>query len=65
VAPNPYVASDYRDSFMMQTGQYVVKPSDLPLYQVTLDDGGNVKLAALPDGVPNRLKLCRVLPALL
>jgi hypothetical protein len=65
VAPNPYVASDYRDSFMMQTGEYVVKPSDLPLYQVTLDDSGNVKVAALPDGVPNGLKLCRVLPALL
>jgi hypothetical protein len=64
VAPNPYVASDYVDSYMMQTGQYVVKPSDLPLYQVTMDDSGNVRLSALPAGAPNGLKLCRVLPAL-
>jgi hypothetical protein len=65
IAPNPYVASDYRDSYMMQSGQYVVKPSDLPLYQVTMDDGGNVQLASLPAGAPNGLKLCKVLPGLL
>jgi hypothetical protein len=65
IAPNPYVASDYRDSYMMQSGQYVVKPSDLPLYQVTMDDGGNVQLISLPAGAPSGLKLCRVLPGLL
>jgi hypothetical protein len=65
VAPNPYVASDYRDSYMMQSGQYVIKPSDLPLYQITMDDGGNVQLASLAAGAPNGLKLCKVLPGLL
>ncbi|MGA7236626.1 MAG: hypothetical protein WBY44_13150 [Bryobacteraceae bacterium] len=65
MAPNPYVASDYRDSYMMQSGQYVVKPSDLPLYQVTMDDGGNVQIISLPAGAPSGLKLCRVLPGLL
>jgi hypothetical protein len=65
VAPNPYVAADYRDSYMMQTGQYLVKPSDLPLYEVTMDDGGNIRLVSLPAGAPNGLRLCRVLAALL
>ena len=65
IASNPYVASDYRDSFMMQNGQYIVKPSDLPLYQVTMDDSGNVQLTSLPAGAANGLKLCRVLPGLL
>jgi hypothetical protein len=65
MAPNPYVASDYRDSFMMQSGQYIVRPSDLPLYQVTMDNGGNVQLASLSAGVPSGLKMCRVLPKLL
>lgn len=65
VAPNPYVASEYRDSIMMQVGQYVVKPSDLPIYQVTLDQSGRVMLESLPAGAPNGLKLCKVLPAIL
>ena len=65
IAPNPYVASDYRDSFMMQNGQYKVKPSDLPLYQVTMDDSGNVQLTQPSRRRSNGLKLCRVLPGLL
>ncbi len=65
MAPNPFVASTYRDSFEMQTGQYVVKPSDVPLYQVTVDDGGNVGVVSLPAGAPNGLKLVKVLPAIM
>jgi hypothetical protein len=65
IAPNPYVASEYRDSIMMQTGRYVVKPSDLPLYQVTLDNAGNMVLVSLPAGAPNGLKLCKALPDIL
>ena len=64
VAPNPYVASAYIDSSNMQTGRYVVRPSDLPLYQVTIDDGGNLLLVSLPAGAINGIKFCRVLPAL-
>jgi hypothetical protein len=33
---NPLVASTYRDSAALQTGSYVVTPSDLPLYQIYL-----------------------------
>ena len=38
--PNPYVAYTYTDSWLMQNGQYVVKPGDLPLYQVDLNAAG-------------------------
>lgn len=65
LAPNPYVISGYQDSFLMQVGEYKVQPSDLPLYQVTIDNAGNLALASLNAGAPNGIKLCRVLPALL
>ncbi len=65
MTPNPFVASTYQESFEMQTGQYVVKPSDIPLYQVTVDETGNVGLVNLPAGAPNGLKLVKVLPAIL
>lgn len=65
VAPNPYAISGYQDSFLMQVGQYKVKDADLPLYQVTIDNSGNLALASLPAGALNGIKLCKVLPALL
>jgi hypothetical protein len=65
VATNPYVASDYADSFAMQTGRYVVKPKDLPLYEVTLDSQGNQILVSLRAGAPNGTKLCKILPDIL
>jgi hypothetical protein len=39
VARNPYVTASYRDSYDMQVGTYVVRPSDLPLVQIRSDDG--------------------------
>jgi hypothetical protein len=65
VAPNPYVASDYADSFAMQTGRYIVKSTDLPLYELTLDEQGNQRLVSLPAGAPNGSKLCKILPDIL
>jgi hypothetical protein len=65
VAPNPYVASDYRDSFELQMGRYMVKPQDLPLYEITLDDQGNQIIVNLQSGVPNGIKLCKILPDIL
>jgi hypothetical protein len=65
VAPNPYVASEYKDSIMMQIGNYVVKPSDLPLYEVTVDNAGNVIAMTLQAGQQNGVRLFKVLPALL
>jgi hypothetical protein len=62
VAPNPYVASDYADSFLLQTGRYIVKPQDLPLYEITLDDQGNQIVVSLQAGAPNGTRLCKILP---
>ncbi len=65
MAPNPYVASVYADSFALQTGQYMVKPRDLPLYEVTLDGQGNQIIVSLQAGAPNGSKLCKILPDIL
>jgi hypothetical protein len=65
IAPNPYVTSNYADSFALQTGRYVVKPKDLPLYEITLDDQGNQIIVSLPAGGPNGSKLCKILPDIL
>ena len=35
-AGNPAVVADYRDSGALQEGTYVVKPADVPLYQIYL-----------------------------
>jgi hypothetical protein len=51
-AENPYVAYSYLDSWLMQVGMYVVKDSDLPLYQVDLDAGGRMVVKSLRAGVP-------------
>jgi hypothetical protein len=48
---NAYVASSYRDSWLMQMGLYVVQNRDLPLYQVDLDAGGGMVLKTLQAGV--------------
>jgi hypothetical protein len=50
-APNPYVVFRYGDSIDIQFGRYVVKPRDLPLYKVDLQDGRLV-VRALEAGVP-------------
>jgi hypothetical protein len=49
---NPYVAHTYEDSWLMQVGAYVVKESDLPLFQVDLDAGGRMVVKSLQAGVP-------------
>jgi len=64
-APNPYVASTYEDSWLMQMGMYVVKEGDLPLYQVDLDDSGEMKVKSLREGVPTGRTTWNVLPSLL
>jgi hypothetical protein len=61
IAPNPYVTSEYRDSILMQLGEYVVRPSDPPLYEVTLDQAGNMIATALPPGRRSGVRLCKVL----
>ena len=50
--PNPYVAYSYQQSWELQSGVYVVRKTDLPLYQVDLDENGKMVLKELKAGVP-------------
>jgi hypothetical protein len=50
VAENPIVVANYLDSWRMQTGGYVVKKRDLPLYQVVYTPETQVFIRALPAG---------------
>ena len=54
-AANPFVVFRYRDSVAIQGGKYVVKPEDLPLYQVDLN-GGKLVIRSLQAGVPCGMK---------
>ena len=47
---NPIVVSTYVDASGFQDGTYVVKPGDLPLYQVTLDQAGHMGIRVLTAG---------------
>ena len=49
-APNGIVAPLYMESMSMQTGGYVVREGDVPLYQVGLDEAGSLTIRALPAG---------------
>jgi hypothetical protein len=42
VAPNPFVVTDHAESLAIQLGQYRVKESDPPIYQVAAAPGGNL-----------------------
>jgi hypothetical protein len=49
------VAPTDADASQMQIGAYVVRPRDLPLYQVEADVNGRLRLRSLPAGAPNGL----------
>ncbi|MGA2194756.1 MAG: hypothetical protein ABSH40_05755 [Bryobacteraceae bacterium] len=51
-ARNPYVAYSYEQSWELQMGVYVVRESDLPLYQVDLDENGKMVVKELRAGMP-------------
>jgi hypothetical protein len=61
--PNAIVAATYPDSSGLQTGRYVVKPRDVPLYQVVSRPGGELVLRSLIAGEPIGMTELRVLPA--
>jgi len=46
--PNPIVAWTYADSWEMQTGVYVVRPRDLPLYRIAWCDSAEDRLCVAP-----------------
>jgi len=45
---NPFVVSDYGDSRRIQTGGYVVKPRDLPLYNIDLCRPDSPRICVTP-----------------
>ena len=48
--PNPYVISDYRDSYGMQNGAYVFKERDLLVYVLEGSRSGQIAMRLLPAG---------------
>jgi len=45
---NPFVVSNYDESYSIQTGGYVVKPRDLPLYNIDLCEPGSPRICVAP-----------------
>jgi hypothetical protein len=60
-AGNPIVVSTYADSSRFQDGSYVVKPSDLPIYQVALDEAGHMGIRILTAGAQSGMTYWGVL----
>jgi hypothetical protein len=58
---NPYVASRYADSWHLQTGEYVVKDRDLPLYKVDVETDGRLVIRRLKPGAPVGVTTSKVL----
>jgi hypothetical protein len=50
VAENPFVVRTYAEAWGMQTGDYVVRPRDLPLYKIDLDKKGRFVVKSLEEG---------------
>jgi hypothetical protein len=61
VAENPFVVSVYEDSWRLQNGSYVVKQRDLPLYQVVVDQAGQMLTRTLEAGAPCGVTYWKVL----
>jgi hypothetical protein len=61
VAENPIVVSTYADSSNLQEGSYVVKQSDVPLYQVDLDQAGHMAIRILTAGAQSGITYWKVL----
>jgi hypothetical protein len=62
LGPNPVVASTYAESWYLQTGTYVVKQRDLPLYQVRVDRQGRLMVRQLTAGTETGSSTWRILP---
>jgi hypothetical protein len=61
VAESSMVVSTYEDSWRLQTGTYVVKERDLPLYQVDLDQAGHMGIRILAAGAQSGITEWKVL----
>ena len=61
-SPNPIVAVNYDDSWGLQNGVYVVRERDLPLYQITLDETGQMVTRSLRAGQTGGTAYWKALP---
>jgi hypothetical protein len=64
VGPNRYVTANYEDSWRMQNGSYVVKESDLPMWQLVLETSGQLRLRSPKPGVECGSTTLKALPTL-
>jgi hypothetical protein len=64
VAENPYITARYADSYAMAAGKYVVQERDLPLFQLILDEAGQLVVRSLKAGVPCGSTPFKALPSL-
>jgi hypothetical protein len=65
IAENRIVAFRYADSWALQTGTYVVREQDLPMYAVDLNAAGQAFVRSLEAGVPSGATQWESLPGLL
>jgi hypothetical protein len=65
LSPNPIVVKTYAESWQLQTGTYMVKPSDEPLYAVDLDEAGRFVVRTLKAGTVCGSTYSKILPDLL
>jgi hypothetical protein len=63
-AKNPVVAATYEQSWRLQNGTYTVQPADLPLYEVTLNESGEMAVRNLNPGELTSWRSFQVLPDL-
>ncbi|MGA2132479.1 MAG: hypothetical protein ABSH50_09315 [Bryobacteraceae bacterium] len=62
--PNHIVTADFRESWAMQAGGYVVQPRDLPLYRIDLCSGAELCASPVAAGVALQRHWLRVTPDL-
>jgi hypothetical protein len=63
-AGNAFVAATYQDSWALQTGTYVVKPRDVPLHAIVLDESGQLAVRSLNAGQTTGSAYWKALPDL-
>ena len=63
-AGNAFVAATYQDSWALQTGTYVVKPGDVPLHLIVLDESGQMAVRSLNAGQTTGRGYWKALPDL-
>jgi hypothetical protein len=63
---NSIVVASYADSYALQTGTYVLRKRDVPLYRIDFneDPGGRLDVRPLQAGDLFRSRACRVTPTL-